>query len=223
MMGQVRAVIFDLDGVLTDTAELHYLGWQRLADEHGLPFDRAANEALRGVSRRESLLRLLDGRSVDPATFEAMMEAKNAYYLEHLGGMTPDDALPGAVALVADCRARGLEVAVGSSSKNAAYVLDKLGIAHLFDAVADGTTVEVAKPAPDVFLAAAAQLGVEPAACVVVEDAESGVDAALAAGMRAVGVGPAERVGHAHHRFATTREVDLDVVLAGAAREPAGP
>jgi beta-phosphoglucomutase len=212
-----RAVIFDLDGVITDTAEFHYLGWQHLADAERLPFDRAANEALRGLSRRESLLALLGDREVEEERLLDMMTRKNDFYVDSLADMGPHDALPGAVDLVEDARRRGLLVAIGSSSKNARLVLDKLELTDRFDAIADGTTVEQAKPAPDLFLAAADLLGVEPAACIVVEDATSGVDAALAAGMTAVGVGPAERVGHAHHRFDTTADIDLDVVLSGNA------
>jgi beta-phosphoglucomutase len=220
----LRAVIFDLDGVITDTAEYHYLGWQRLADEHDLPFDREANEELRGVSRRDSLLRLLGDREVDDATFDAMMTAKNGYYLEYLEEMTPRDALPGAVDLLLDCKRRGLKVAIGSSSKNAPLVLRKLGLGELFDAIADGTTVEKAKPAPDLFLAAAAMLDEPAEACVVVEDAGSGVDAALAAGMIAIGIGPHERVGHAHHRYDTPADVVLaEVVPPVEVRLGAGP
>jgi beta-phosphoglucomutase len=209
-----RAVIFDLDGVLTDTAEFHYLGWQRLADEIGAPFDRDTNEHLRGVSRRESLEILLGDRQVSEDELEEMMARKNAYYLAYLEDMTPADTLPGAVELVEDARRRGLKVAIGSSSKNARTVLQHLSIADLFDAVADGTSVERAKPQPDLFLAAAEMLGVPAESCIVVEDAASGVDAALAGGMTAVGVGPAERVGHAHHRFDTTADIDLDQVLS---------
>lgn len=211
-----RAVIFDLDGVLTDTAEQHYRGWQRLADEEGLPFDRAANEHLRGLSRRESLLALLGDREVDETTLEAWMARKNDYYVASLADMSPDDALPGAVELVHDAKRRGCLVAIGSSSKNAPLVLDKLGITDLFDAVADGSSVERAKPAPDLFLEAARRLGVPAADCIVVEDAGSGVDAALAAGMVAVGVGPQDRVGHANFRFDTPADVDLAAVLAAS-------
>lgn len=207
-----RAVIFDLDGVLTDTAEYHYRGWQRLADEEGIPFDREANEALRGVSRADSLKLILGDREVTPEAFQEMMARKNGYYLESLQDMSPRDLLPGAVALVIDAKRRGMKVAIGSSSKNAGFVLDALGIADLFDAVADGHSVERAKPEPDLFLAAADLLDVPAGACIVVEDAASGVDAALAAGMVAVGVGPEERVDHAHHRFDTTADVDLGQV-----------
>ena len=215
---RARAVIFDLDGVLTDTADFHYLAWQALADDEGLPFDRAANEHLRGVSRRDSLLLILGDRQVDEAAFEEMMERKNQLYLASLEHMGPEDALPGARELVSEARRRGLLVAIGSSSKNARFVLDKLGLADAFDAVADGSSVERAKPAPDLFVRAAEMLGVEPSACIVVEDAASGVDAALAAGMKAVGVGPQDRVGHAHHRFDTTADIDLDAVLADGSR-----
>jgi beta-phosphoglucomutase len=209
----VEAVIFDLDGVLTDTAEFHYQAWQRLADEEGIPFDRARNEALRGVSRRESLLLMLAGREVAPDDFEAMTDRKNGYYLDSLSEMSPADALPGAIELVSDAKDRGLKVAIGSSSKNAPFVLERLGIAEMFDAVADGNSVTDAKPAPDLFLAAAELLDVPPERCIVIEDAESGIDAALAAGMIAVGVGPADRVGHGHHRFDSTAAVELDEVV----------
>jgi beta-phosphoglucomutase len=210
----LQAVIFDLDGVLTDTAEFHYLAWQELADAEGLPFDRDANEALRGVSRADSLRLLLGDRQVPEDDFTRMMASKNERYVELLADMSPDDLLPGALALVETCRDRGLRVAIGSSSKNAPAVLAALGIADRFDAIADGTSVEAAKPAPDLFLAAAHMLAVDPSRCAVVEDAEAGVDAALAAGMVAVGVGPVARVGHAHVVFPTTADVDLDAVLA---------
>jgi len=218
-MVDVRAVIFDLDGVITDTAEQHYRGWQRLADEEGLAFDRDANEQLRGLSRRESLLALLgDDHGRDEAQLAEMMERKNRYYVDSLADLGPADALPGAVELVEDAKARGLKVAIGSSSKNAPLVLEKLQLTDRFDAIADGTSVEQAKPAPDLFLEAARRLDVAPAACVVVEDATSGVDAALAAGMIAVGIGPQERVGHAHHRFDTPADVDLGQVVDGQPR-----
>jgi beta-phosphoglucomutase len=206
-------IIFDLDGVLTDTAEFHYLAWQELADDEGIPFDREANEQLRGVSRRDSLLLLLGDREVSEETLQDMMERKNLLYLRSLEDMDPQDVLPGAAALVSEAKRRGLRVAIGSSSKNAQFVLDRLGMTDLFDAVADGNSVDRAKPAPDLFLKAAELLGLAPERCVVIEDAASGVDAALAGGMTAVGVGPHERVGHAHLRFDTTADVDLAAIL----------
>lgn len=208
------AIIFDLDGVITDTAEYHYLGWQRMADEEGIPFDREMNEQLRGVSRMESLRLILGDREVDDATFSELAERKNRYYVEYLEQMTPDDLLPGARELLDACKERGLRIAIGSSSKNAKTVLDALGIAEEFDAVSDGFDAERAKPAPDLFLHAADRLGVPPNRCVVLEDAAAGVQAAIAAGMLAVGIGPAERLSEAHLRFDSVADVDLDRILA---------
>jgi beta-phosphoglucomutase len=194
----IRGVIFDLDGVLTDTSEFHYLGWKRLADEEGIPFDRDANEALRGVDRRESLMHLLAGRPVTEEQIQEMMARKNRYYQEFVREVTPANLLPGALDLLDELRADGVRVAIGSASKNARLVIEQLGITDRVDVISDGYSVEKHKPAPDLFLHAAAQLDLPPAQCLVVEDAASGVEAALAAGMRTVGLGPVERVGAAH-------------------------
>jgi beta-phosphoglucomutase len=208
-----RALILDLDGVVTDTAVAHAAAWRTLLHGMGIPFDGAAYERTRGLSRADSLRELLGERAVDPLSFAAMLDRKDEIYLAALDTLGPDDVLPGITALIAAARAHGLLVAIGSSSRNVQRVLALLGIADLFDTVADGTS-GAAKPAPDIFLAAARVLGADPAACVVVEDAASGVDAALAAGMRVIGVGPAERVGHAHVRVPDTASLRLDLVLA---------
>lgn len=194
----VLAAIFDLDGVLTDTSEFHYQGWKRLADEEGLPFDRQANEALRGVSRRESLRLLLQGRQLPEEKLQEMMERKNRYYQESIKTLTPKDLLPGARELLEELRAAGVKIAIGSASKNAREVIKRLELADLVDAISDGYSVERPKPAPDLFLHAAGQLNIPPEHCLVFEDAEAGVHAALAAGMWAAGIGPPERVGAAH-------------------------
>jgi kojibiose phosphorylase len=194
----IRGVIFDLDGVLTDTAEYHYQAWQRLADEEGIPFDREANEALRGVSRRESLMFIIGDRPYSEAQIQEMMDRKNGYYIELIHHMTPQDLLPGAITLLDELRQAGIKTAIGSASKNAHTVVELLGIADKVDAIADGYSVEQPKPAPDLFLHAAKELGLQPAQCVVVEDAAAGVEAALAGGMLAVGLGPVERVGAAN-------------------------
>ncbi|MEH2179206.1 beta-phosphoglucomutase [Nostoc sp.] len=194
----IQGFIFDLDGVLTDTAELHYLAWQKLADEEGIPFNREANEALRGVSRRASLMLILRDRPYSEAQIEEMMERKNRYYVELLQNMTPQDLLPGAIALLDELRQAGIKIGIGSGSKNARTVLERLGIMDKVDAIADGYSVQEPKPAPNLFLYAAKQLGIEPEQSVVVEDAAAGVEAALAAGMWAIGLGPVERVGAAH-------------------------
>jgi beta-phosphoglucomutase len=194
----VRGVIFDLDGVLADTSEFHYRAWKRLADEEGMDFDRQTNEALRGVSRRESLLRILDGQEVSEARLQELMARKNRYYAESIAGVTPENLLPGVLELLDELKARGVHVAVGSASKNTRPVVGRLGIEAHLDAISDGYSVERPKPAPDLFLHAAAQLNLDPAHCLVVEDASSGVEAALAARMWVVGLGPVERVGAAH-------------------------
>lgn len=193
----VKGFIFDLDGVLTDTAEYHYRGWKRLAEEFDIPFTREDNEALRGIPRRESLMLILKERQFPEEQILEMMERKNRYYLEFIREINPHDLLPGARELLEEIRAVGLKSAVGSASKNAPEVVERLGIANLLDAVSHGGSVERQKPAPDLFLHAAAQLGLEPAESVVVEDAAAGIQAARAGGFRCVGLGPKERVGQA--------------------------
>lgn len=208
------AVIFDLDGVLTDTAEYHYQAWKRLADEEGIPFDRKTNEQLRGVSRRRSLEILLGDRQVSEDVFQELMDRKNRYYRALLQRLSPKDLLPGALALVRALRSRGVKVAIGTVSKNAPLIVERLGLADEVDLVADGHSVERSKPAPDIFLYAAHRLGVPAHRCVVVEDAAAGVDAALAAGMWAVGLGPEERVGHAHVVFPDLAHVTEEAFVA---------
>ncbi|MGB9799546.1 MAG: beta-phosphoglucomutase [Thermanaerothrix sp.] len=193
----IRAFIFDLDGVLTDTSEFHYLAWKRLADEEGIPFSREDNEALRGVSRHESLRLLLKGRTLPPEQFEEWAERKNRYYLELINQISPRNLLPGAVEFLQALQKAGLKRAIASSSKNARLVVERLNLLPWVDVLVDGTMVDRSKPAPDLFLKAAELLGEHPEACVVVEDAEAGIEAARAAGMRVIGIGPYERVGKA--------------------------
>ncbi len=195
---KIKGFIFDLDGVLTDTAEYHYRGWKRLADEEGIPFNREDNEALRGIPRRDSLMLILKGRTYPEEKIREMMERKNNYYLEFIREISPRDLLPGSRELLEEIRAAGIKSAIGSASKNAGEVIDRLGIRSLLDAISDGYSVERQKPAPDLFLHAAKQLDLPPAVCVVVEDAAAGVEAALAGGFRAIGIGPQERVGQAN-------------------------
>ena len=210
----VRGLIFDLDGVVTNTAEAHYQAWQRLADEEGLPFDRRANEALRGISRRQSLALVLGPRAVTPPEADQLMERKNRYYRELIAGLTPADVLPGVLELIDEARERGLKVALGSASKNAREVLQRLDVAERFDAIHDGHSVTTAKPAPDLFLACAADLGLPADECVVFEDAADGIAAAQAAEMMTVGLGPPERVGQADVVLSEGfTGVDLDRVL----------
>jgi beta-phosphoglucomutase len=205
----IRAFIFDLDGVITDTAEYHYRGWKRLAEEEGFAFTRDDNEHLRGVPRRESLMLILKGRAYPEQKILEMMERKNDYYLAFIREITPRDLLPGAKELLEEIRAAGLKNALGSASKNAGEVIERLGIRDLFDAISDGFSVERQKPAPDLFLHAAEQLGLSPAECVVVEDAAAGIEAARAGGFRSVGLGRRERVGQADAIFPSLDGVRL--------------
>jgi kojibiose phosphorylase len=205
----IQGFILDLDGVLTDTAEWHYRAWQRLADEAGLPFDRQANEALRGVSRRASLLLIVGKKQYSEAALQEMMERKNRYYVASIQSITPQDLLPGGVELLTEIRQAGIKIAIASASKNAKTVIEKLGLADRVDAIADGYSVKHPKPAPDIFLYAAAQLGLDPARCVVVEDAAVGIEAAIAAKMWTIGIGPVDRLGSAHIVLPNLMDVHL--------------
>jgi beta-phosphoglucomutase len=203
---KITGVIFDLDGVLTHTSELHYLAWKRLADEESISFDREANDKIKGLPRRETLLQILgigqrpwqSHRPITEEKIQEMMERKNRYFLELMQNITTADLLPGVANLLQELQAAGVKVALGSSSKNARTVIQRLGISDQLDAVADGHCVSQPKPAPDIFLFAAEQLGLCASECVVVEDAAAGVEAAKSAGMLAVGLGPVERVGQAN-------------------------
>lgn len=218
----LRAVIFDLDGVITDTAEYHYLAWQRLADEEGLPFDREMNERCRGVSRRDSLAIVLGGRPATEAQRQEMMNRKQGYYAGLLDNITPADLLPGVAQLLDGLDAAGIPYAVASASRNARAVLDRLGVLSRLAALADGSSVERQKPYPDLFRFAAARLGAPAARCLAVEDAAAGVAAALAAGMPVLALGPAGRfsdIAARHERL--TRRDDLDGATADDLRRAA--
>ncbi|MEM7579897.1 MAG: beta-phosphoglucomutase [Cyanobacteria bacterium P01_A01_bin.80] len=214
MKTEIKGFIFDLDGVLTDTAEFHYQAWQKLADEEGIAFNREVNEGLRGVSRRDSLLKIIGDRKYSEAEIQEMMERKNRYYLEYIDEITSYNLLPGTGNLIAELREQGIKIALGSASKNARSVIEKLGIADKFDVIGDGNSVQRSKPAPDLFLYAANELGLEPAECVVVEDAASGIEAAIAAGMLTIGIGSGERVGAAQIVLPSLQGVHLKDIFS---------
>ncbi len=199
-MTDIRGFIFDLDGVITDTAELHFQSWKALAEAENLPFTREDNEQLRGVSRRESLERLLKGRDVPEATKLEWMTRKNDLYRAKLTTITPDDLLPGVHDFLIQARAAGIKIGLGSASRNARDVLDSLSVTDLFDALGDGNSVVNPKPAPDLFVWVAGRLDLNPAECIVFEDAEAGVDAAKGGGFKSVGIGHAN-VSHADTVF----------------------
>ena len=191
MSTRFKAVIFDLDGVITDTAHYHFLAWKRLADSVDAPFDEAFNEQLKGVDRMGSLELILARapRTYTPAEKRALADAKNGHYQELIATMTPGDLLPGALRALEEVRAAGLKIGLASVSRNAFTVLDRLGIRDRFDDVVDAATVVNGKPDPEIFLTAAAHLGVDPRDCLGVEDAAAGVASIKDAGMFAVGVG----------------------------------
>ncbi|MDX2139169.1 MAG: beta-phosphoglucomutase [Chloroflexota bacterium] len=213
MSTTIRGLIFDLDGVITDTAEYHFLAWKRLADEEGIAFTRDDNEALRGVSRRESLNRMLKGQPIDEATAQAWMERKNNYYLDYLNEITPAGVLAGVTDLLAQAKAAGMKLGLGSASKNAHKVLEKLGMAQTFDVIGDGYSVVNPKPAPDLFVWVAGGLGVYPTQAIVFEDAEAGIDAARAGGFWTVALGGAAGE-HGHIRLPSLASASLDSILA---------
>lgn len=210
---KVKAVIFDLDGVLTDTAEYHYQSWKKLAQEEGIPFTREDNEQLRGVTRRQSLEILLKGKTLSEDKMKELMVKKNEYYQELIDNITEGDLIPGVEDLLNQLKRGGYKLAVASASRNARTVIKNLDIEKRFEIIADGYSVKNNKPAPDLFLYAADKLGVEPEECIVIEDAESGIEAALAAGMHTVGIGPEERVGQADFRYDKIKDIKLaDIV-----------
>ena len=187
----IRGFLFDLDGVLVDTAQYHFLAWQRMASELGIHFGEAENEQLKGVSRAESLNRILawGGQTMPEAEKQRWMTLKNEWYLELVRGMPANDYLPGAHEFLVASRAAGIKVALGSASKNAPLILERLGWMPLFDALVDGNVVTAPKPDPEVFLEGARRLGLQPEECVVFEDSEAGVKAARRGGMKVVGIG----------------------------------
>ncbi|HAU37753.1 MAG TPA: beta-phosphoglucomutase [Phycisphaerales bacterium] len=207
----IEAVIFDLDGVIVSTDDLHYRGWKQLADEERIDFDRRTNERMRGVSRMESLEILLEraGRSYTPAEKEEMASRKNGYYRRLLETLTAGDLLPGAAKTLAALKARKIKVAVASSSRNAGTILRRIGLENAFDAVVDGNDISRSKPDPEVFVKAAERLGLDPCRCLVVEDAVAGVEAALAAKMPVLAVGYAASDARATCRASGLDDVDL--------------
>ncbi len=214
-MQKPQAIIFDLDGVLTDTSEYHYQAWKHLADDEGIPFTHEDNDThLRGVSRRASLRYLIRGRQYSEAQIQAMMERKNRYYNELIKRMQPDEVVAGGQALLTEIRQAGIKTALATASKNASTVLEHLNIASYFDGIADGYCVVNGKPAPDIFVFAAGMVRVPTPRCLGIEDADAGIEAIKTAGMRAIGIGPQERFQRADNVLPTLANVRLRDLLA---------
>lgn len=195
-MRTIKAVIFDLDGVIVSTDEYHFQAWKRLADSLEIPFDRESNDRLRGISRMESLEILLEksAKQYSPDEKREMAERKNAWYRELLKGLSPAHILPGVADMIKALKNRRVKIAIGSSSQNARAILRAVSLEDEFDVITDGNHITRSKPDPEVFTIAARQLGISSEECLVVEDAQAGVEAAVAAGMNVLAVGAAN--GH---------------------------
>ena len=221
----LQAVIFDLDGVITDTARYHYLAWKSIADEEGIDFDETINERLKGVSRMESLNIILEKatRPYSSSEREALATTKNNRYVEMLDTLTPDDILPGIPELLTDLSEAGIKTSICSASRNTDKILEKLGIRDRFDQVVTGNDTTESKPDPEGMHLAAERLGIAPENCVVVEDAFAGIEAARAAGMRSVGIGDKVQLHNADYVLDCTARLTLAqlmVVAPGVTRSP---
>jgi beta-phosphoglucomutase len=194
LLENIKGAIFDLDGVIVDTAKYHYLAWKRLADELGFDFTEVQNERLKGVSRMRSLDILLEvgGISFNDDEKAILANKKNDWYVEYISRMDESEILKGAKDYILKLKDEGVKISLGSASKNAPMILKNLKIRELFDAVIDGNKVSKAKPDPEVFLLGAKELGLAPSDCVVFEDAEAGIQAAKLGGMKAIGIGKSE-------------------------------
>jgi beta-phosphoglucomutase len=195
-----KACIFDLDGVIVDTAKYHFLAWKRLADQLKINFSEKDNERLKGVSRMTSLNIILEigNKHPDDRTKEKYAALKNEWYIDYISRMTPAEILPGSIEFINELRKAGIKVGLGSASRNTPLILERIGMRHLFDTVADGNVVHKAKPDPEVFLTASRMLNADPHLCVVFEDAVAGVEAALNAGMICIGIGSEKILTKAH-------------------------
>lgn len=210
------ACIFDLDGVLVDTAVYHFKAWKQLANAMGFDFTEAQNEQLKGVNRMRSLDMILAWGGVEKtaAEKEALATTKNEWYVAMINKMTAAELLPGTVSLLDKLRAEGIKIALGSASKNSAIILQRTNLSHYFDAIVDGNLVSASKPDPEVFVKGAALLGVAPANCLVFEDAQAGVEAALAGHMKVVGVGEEENLKGAHAYVKDLSQITVEEIKA---------
>lgn len=211
----MKACIFDLDGVIVDTAKYHFLAWKKLASELGIVITEKDNERLKGVGRMESLEIILSIGGVVKSTEEKILltEKKNSWFVEFIQSMKKDEIFDGVKDLLAGLKKSNVRIALASSSKNAQTVISKLEIADWFEVVVDGTMIKNSKPDPEIFLTAAKRLNCSPAESVVVEDAEAGVEAALSAGMKCIGIGDQRQLGKANHVIAHIKELDYHLIL----------
>jgi len=215
MSQKIEAALFDLDGVVVFTDKYHYLAWKSVSDENGWAFSEEVNHGCRGVPRMESLEVILRHNQVElsPEQKVALADQKNRCYVELLKNISSEDIYPGVVAFLKTLREKGLKIGLCSSSRNANMVLENLNLSQWFDAVVTGAEVVKAKPDPEIFLTGAKRLGVEPAVCVVFEDAPAGVAAALAAGMDCIGVGSPELLRNAPTAITDYDKIDVNALI----------
>ncbi len=212
----IKACIFDLDGVIVDTAKYHFIAWRRLANELGFDFDESFNERLKGVSRMESLDLILQhgGISISEDRKKALAAKKNEWYRAFILKMKPDEILEGALPFLAQLQQKNIKLALGSASKNARTILEQLQLIDTFEVIVDGTKTTRSKPDPQVFQLAAQGLKVSPDRCIVFEDAATGVEAAIAGGFWAVGIGKEENLEKAHLVLPNFVGIDFDNLVA---------
>ncbi|MBA3986832.1 MAG: beta-phosphoglucomutase [Flavobacteriales bacterium] len=206
--------IFDLDGVIVDTAKFHFIAWQDLAKKLGINFTEKENEQLKGVSRIKSLEKILTwgNKTIKKETFQELMHEKNEAYLGYVGLMNAVDVLPGVLPVLDYLKSNKHPVALGSASKNAPTILEKVALTHYFDTIVDGNTVSKAKPNPEVFLKAAQTINCKPENCVVFEDSLAGIQAANAAGMISVGIGDAHFLNEANYIFPSFENIKIPFI-----------
>ncbi len=206
-----QGIIFDLDGVICSTDEYHFQAWKALAESLGIPFDRERNNLLRGVSRMQSLEIILEkgGKTYTDEEKAAFAEEKNTLYRQLLGRMSTADLSDDVKNTLTALRGAGLRLAVGSSSKNTPFILERIGLDGFFDAVADGNCITHSKPHPEVFLKAAEMIGLPPAVCLVVEDAHAGVEAAVAGGFDCAAIGDAKEDPQAVYHLTQVSDLDF--------------
>lgn len=213
-MKKIQACIFDLDGVIVDTAKYHYLAWKRLAKDLGIEFTERDNERLKGVSRMDSLEILLElgGKTFDMEAKLILAQKKNNWYTEYISKMDESEILPGVIEFLDMLRNSGIKISLGSVSKNATTILNKINLLKYFDAIIDGNKVKKAKPDPEVFLKGAEELHVMPENCLVFEDAAAGIEAALSAGMYSIGIGSPEILFKANKVIPGFQKINLDIL-----------
>lgn len=208
-----KGVLFDLDGVITDTAEHHYLAWKKLADELGITIDREFNEKLKGVSREDSLRLILEHgkRESDfsETEFQQLAKSKNDNYVEMIQAVSPKDVYPGILELLKELKNAGIKISLASASKNGPFLLKQMALTDYFDGIADPAKVAAGKPAPDIFILAAQVVGLDPNECIGIEDAQAGIAAIKACGALPVGVGQAEQLGDDIALVESTSELTL--------------